>query len=584
MSWAGVFNAGASIFQKVQTAIDVTKSPQVQTAWTAAKGLFSKKPQGPMLNPQEISTRKKNLENDLLQSMHKACAQIAPERRQAFAVRTADTVDDVLSDCMYGVDRQSASTSKVLESLFSHAAAKAHQRVEAHLQVELSLERDTIDAPIVRRVLVENPDQPYGPKVERIVVMRSAPPLENLVLRGGGAKGIGNAPAIRALANLGKISELKTIVGTSAGALTAVSLAAGMSAKEYQQLANETDMTALLSSPKSFAKKYPTVQLGASQQGTWVGKLTSLGFEAGNALETLDRSSAKSVATYLNRHWGDIRSKPEWANMTPANQQRLEALKTQNFDTDRTRQMITFGDLHLLHQLEPSKFKELVLTGFNASAGKSVYFSADTHADMSVALAGRISMSIPVFFKPVELLVDGVPQSFVDGGVGSNMPSEVITKGLSDDALGEVNAKTLLMTYDEGGTAYSIMHGSKSKLDGLTGWLSKFFTNTEADNQKIHQAGQSVLPVFHGRLETLSFLASSKQVEDAQSISMLKTLEHIANVMGGGRSDMVVDERAAARLFSVKDQDQFLEKFQMNADPLNVTMCRAILDLRVASA
>ena len=59
----------------------------------------------------------------------------------------------------------------------------------------------------------------------RINMLRSAPPLETLVFRGGGARGIGNAPALTELELTGSLQNVKHIVGTSAGALTAISLA-----------------------------------------------------------------------------------------------------------------------------------------------------------------------------------------------------------------------------------------------------------------------------------------------------------------------------------------------------------------------
>jgi Patatin-like phospholipase len=57
----------------------------------------------------------------------------------------------------------------------------------------------------------------------RINMLRSAPPLETLVFRGGGARGIGNAPALTELELTASLQNVKHIVGTSAGALTAIS-------------------------------------------------------------------------------------------------------------------------------------------------------------------------------------------------------------------------------------------------------------------------------------------------------------------------------------------------------------------------
>ena len=71
---------------------------------------------------------------------------------------------------------------------------------------------------------------------------------------------------------------------------------------------------------------------------------------------------------------------------------------------------------------------------------------------MPIAIAGRISMSIPVFFQSVKFDPgDGKGvRSWVDGAVGSNMPSEVVFKGLKGKELETAQTKTMLFTYAEG--------------------------------------------------------------------------------------------------------------------------------------
>lgn len=563
--------AGSPSRGAFKALVKLMTSPEFKAIWNGVKRLFSARPAGPMLAPLEISIRKSSLERELLHSMGDACAALPPGRREAFAALAAAMVEDVLTDCMFCVQKESSQRSgqEVREVTFQKAAAKARQFVDRHLEVAQSLDREKLDAPVVRTVWVENPAGPGQPKVKRVVVVRAAPPIENLVLRGGGAKGIGNPPALRALENLGKLSELKKVVGTSAGALTAVCLASGMSATEFQKLSNDTGMLSLLSSPSGFKQRYPEVQLGR------------IGFGAGQALETLDRSSATSVTRYLRSHWAELLSLPQWSQLDPADQQRLTSLRDQDLEqSPRTGQMITFRDLHLLHQLVPSKFKELVLTGYNASAKENVYFSAATHPDMPVALAGRISMSIPVFFKAVEMKVDGKTQKFVDGGVGSNMPSEASLNGLHGKALDDAQARTLLMTYDEDGAAYSILHSSPAERKKMSSGLMGRLTNDRLDNEKTYFASTNVLPVFHGKLGTFSFLASKKTVEEAQTQSMLKALEHIENVMGHVRHDMVNDEAAAARLLSASEQQQFLLQHEGDGEPCNHAVCEAIRRLQ----
>ncbi|MEG1768974.1 MAG: patatin-like phospholipase family protein [Comamonas sp.] len=538
-----------------------------QAIYRAIKSLFSSKPPAPLLTQQAIYTAMQGLRNDLLAAMQHASAAMPAQSRQAFASHATAMVNDVLVDCMTSVIDASARRPKnsVKEATFQKAAINARRFVDRHLQIARDGDRQKLGAPQVRSVLVENPGGPYLPKVSRIVVLRAAPPIEYLVLRGGGAKGIGNPPALRALENLGKLSELKKIVGTSAGAMTAVCLASGLSARSFQKLSNDTGMLSLLSSPSDFKQRYPQVKLGA------------IGFGAGKALETLDRASASSVTDYLRGNWEDVVATPQWSSLGTADQQRLVGLRDQDFATSpRTGQMITFHDLHLMHQLAPARFKELVLTGYNSDQKQATYFSAANSPHMPVALAGRISMSIPLFFKAVKMDVDGEMQSFVDGGVGSNMPSEAILDGLHGRQMDEMKARTLLMTYDEQGAAYSILHGSPQERKKASEGLFSRWTNDALDAEKTHFSGANVLPVFHGKLGVFSFAASKEKVEQAQTQSMLKTLDYIDTTMGQIRHDLVTDIAAAVRLLSADEQNAFLQEHGDDADPLHAALCQQI--------
>lgn len=538
----------------------------LEAIWTLIRNLFSVASGPALLTPQAIYTRMDSLRNELLGAMGDSCAAMPAQVQREFAQRATAMVHDVLLDCMSSMLKNSASRSRqeVREAVFCKAALRARTIVDRHLQLAQTLEQQHA-TPRVTAVWVQNPGGPYLPKVERLLVVRTAPPIENLVLRGGGAKGLGNAPALRALQNLGRLSELKQVVGTSAGALTAVCLASGLSAQSFQRLSRETDTPALLTTPGNFAQRYPEVQFG------WAG------FGAGTALEVLDRASSGSATHYLREHWEEVVNTPQWTSFGAAERTRLEALRDQVFEqSPRTGKMLTFNDLHLLHQLAPARFKELGLTGYNTDQKKTLHFSAATHPDMPVALAGRISMGIPVVFAAVKVQEKGKAQSFVDGGVGSNMPSEAVLEGLHGPRMGEAVAKTLLMTYDEEGRAYSILHGSRAEREKASGGFISRFTNERLDAEKVHFSGVNVLPVFHGALGTLSFRASKEAVEQAQTESMLKTLEYIENTLGQARHDVVPDAAAAARLLSADEQQRFLQAHGEDTDPLHAALCGAI--------
>lgn len=73
--------------------------------------------------------------------------------------------------------------------------------------------------------------------------------------------------------------------------------------------------------------------------------------------------------------------------------------------------------------------KNLVITGVNMELGQIVYFNRLTHPNMEIALAVRISMSIPIMFVPVNYapekfqdIFGDSEQPFVDGGLIDNYP------------------------------------------------------------------------------------------------------------------------------------------------------------------
>lgn len=74
----------------------------------------------------------------------------------------------------------------------------------------------------------------------------------------------------------------------------------------------------------------------------------------------------------------------------------------------------------------------LIITGVNTSTRHVTYFNRITHPNMEVAIAIRISMSIPLIFVPIEytneLYTDilGTTAKFVDGGMIDNYPFHFI--------------------------------------------------------------------------------------------------------------------------------------------------------------
>lgn len=260
-------------------------------------------------------------------------------------------------------------------------------------------------------------------------VTLARPPITSLVLSGGGAKGAAYPGAIQALEAQGKLEGIRTLSGSSAGAITAALLAAGMNASEFKALSDEMDFISLLDSP---IKKISLAQHMSGETGKTIagvleklklGKLGSFVQLLSNILprlksdavpleRILKQQSSRSVLAQLKAH-PELATRPEVASI----RQRLEQGGG-----------VTFGDLALLGRHIPA-IKELNITGTGMFDGRPqmILFNASLTPDMEIARAAHISGSFPVVFsRPEEqhqpFLAQGERLSLQDGGVMLNVP------------------------------------------------------------------------------------------------------------------------------------------------------------------
>jgi predicted acylesterase/phospholipase RssA len=357
-------------------------------------------------------------------------------------------------------------------------------------------------------------------------VVQRAPKIENLVLGGGGAKGLGTPPALSELSKYGVLSGLKNVVGTSAGALVASCIATGHKADAIEKMmGKEIKMGDFTNSVKDFAKIYPGIELAGMK-----------GYAAQEAVRLLDELTAKGVADYVSSNGQAIEKAAQKGTITAEQATRLKSLG-QGYQRDVSRQdrMVTFADLEALHKLAPDKFKTLTLTGHDITnkSDKKALFNAQETPKMPIAFAGRISMSIPFYFKTVKF--EG--HEYQDGGVKSNMPAEVA------EAINP-GSRSLLLAFDAGGSAYTILHkrgdlGSNLHSgEGRFAWTSGFakgkaigsknyYETDAADKQKTYTGGPDTHVVFHGDLDTLDLGASQDRQDLAMQVSHLRSLEQI---------------------------------------------------------
>lgn len=201
---------------------------------------------------------------------------------------------------------------------------------------------------------------------------------KNLVLEGGGVRGFAYAGAFEVLDSLQILQHIERVGGTSAGAIQATLLAVGYTPKEI------LDLTAYVK-PQEFND-------GSWFIGSGVRRLTKeFGYYKGD-----------KIAAWIET---------------------LIARKTGNGS-------ITFAELH--RQRTAKGYKDLYITGTDLTYQCLRIFSHEQYPDMRVKDAVRITLSIPLYYKPV--LIDDRGKVYdkavagqtlhmmVDGGALSNYP------------------------------------------------------------------------------------------------------------------------------------------------------------------
>lgn len=205
------------------------------------------------------------------------------------------------------------------------------------------------------------------------------------VFEGGGVKGIGLVGAVAVAEEKGY--QWVNVAGTSAGAIVAALLAAGYSAAELKAIMEELDYNRF--KDVSIIDRVPLV-----------GPLASMIFEKGVY-------EGKFCETWIR-----------------------EFLKKKGVET--------FGDLIMEEYKNDEQYRfKLRVIASDVSRGRMMVLPQDIAdfgirpEDLNVALAVRMSMSIPFFYEPVKIRNMKINQMsyIVDGGMLSNFPVWLFDSG-----------------------------------------------------------------------------------------------------------------------------------------------------------
>lgn len=212
----------------------------------------------------------------------------------------------------------------------------------------------------------------------------------NLVLEGGGVRGIAFVGAIQALEELNVLQGIYQFAGSSAGSIVACLLSIKLSANQIKDIMFNCNF-----------KDFKDSSFGLLRDCYRLYK--KFGYYKGN---------------YFLEYLGNILEK-----------------YTGNKD-------ISFQDVYDLYG------NVLVVTGTNLNLRKTIYFSKDTYPNKPIRDAIRISMGIPGFFQVIKENNDGNIDCYVDGGVCNNYPiwifdGDEIADDKSKHCDSDINWKTL---------------------------------------------------------------------------------------------------------------------------------------------
>ncbi len=205
---------------------------------------------------------------------------------------------------------------------------------------------------------------------------------KNLVLEGGGVRGLAYAGAFSALEQKGILQQIDKVAGTSAGAIAGVMISVGYSAIEIDSIMRFLPVEEFNDGRGGIVGKYRRVR---NKFGLYKGEKFELWVE--------------------------------------------QLLKYKTGDAN-----LSFAQLHQLH-LQNKSFKDFYCTATNLSKQQLDIFSYEHTPDMSIALAVRISGGLPLYFEPV--ILDNQYQKikktdtlsfrnyYVDGGMIANYPISI---------------------------------------------------------------------------------------------------------------------------------------------------------------
>ena len=300
----------------------------------------------------------------------------------------------------------------------------------------------------------------------------------NLVLEGGGMKGIAYAGALEVLDSLGISDSIERVAGTSSGAMNGMMYALGYSGKEIRHLNLNTNF----------------------------GKYNQVGFPLIGGLIRVKKTYGYYKTDKLIEDLGTV-------------------MAAKGFSPD-----LTFEELYIAHQ-SGKNVKLLYLTGANLTDQKTEVFSHETYPTMQVLDAVRISISIPMYFEAVFMQPDGslvekndadsTTKIMVDGGVLDNYPffvfDTLVTVNSGDNSYYKCNIHSLGIKLETDSSTLDIATRTIGKTGDFMGAFSEL--SSEHLNRRHLGPQQKLQTIF---INTHNFNPKLKRQKKATKLRVMQ--------------------------------------------------------------
>jgi len=413
-------------------------------------------------------------------------------------------------------------------------------------------------------------------------VFRVSKPRTNMALEGGGGKGLAFPGAIEEMETKnyiekeeGKKVKIKRVAGSSAGAITAALIALGLKGQALRDQVDSVDASVLLDrgilrgSGPLHAARMLLHMIGSNIIGATKkrNKLSSENYtHTGNNL----LQAARDII--FNR----VNSLYEKA--TPEQKIEMDNLGIKHhMDINR----ITFMDLKHLSRIFPDDgIKDLIITGTELVGNleeirKQTYFNYIDTPDMEIALAMRISASLPQIFRSLEY--NG--NYYMDGGMSGNCPVNAFMNPLFND---DVNP-SLEDDYSSV-VALQFKKGPKEKVKKEGDWeinhhviklvrgqvsIPEWVMHEEQARQIVELAknnGLLLADVDYGKLDTMEFNATKEMIEEARKLSAEEIRKNINAAIKYMQLDKMKDAELVEHIENILSNNFSIDVTNENED------------------